>query len=444
MSKGADYVGFDWEKWETGEYPPLEYHSEKKLDLLHDYLVLYLEIVLKNTLGKEIQEITIIDGFAGGGIYQDGKVGSPLTILKAIEAAEELINNGRDKRTKIVPTCYFIEQDACAFACLEATLKSHGYGDRLDKTIHLRKKPFEKCVPEIVHAINQRHKGGGNRTIFFLDQCGYVKIPASLIKEIDIGLHQRAEFIVNFSITWLSEFISDKMVSNISASLKTLGLEGQVDLPALLKQRVELGGSWKHAVESHIGQAFHRATGIKFFSPFYIEPLNNHRGYWLLHLAQSSRARAAMTQIHWSKHNRSRHYGPKGYGILSYKPEINPEDYITGMAFNDTSRQDCSKILLEDYARLVTDEHKDGIAYEGLADLTANNTIADTKMLNDVVWELYETGQFDVRSPAGLKKRSRSLRPGDILVPNRQFIMPGIGAVTAPSNKKSKPAPLPS
>jgi len=435
MSKAADNIGFDWKQWQSGQLPPLEYHSEKKLELLRDYLVLYLKIVLRNAPGKEIQEITLIDGFAGGGIYQDSKFGSPLTILKAVEEAEALINFGRDKPTKIIPTCYFIEHDIDAHACLESCLKANGYGPKIGQTIHLRKQSFEKCVPEIVDAINTRHKRGGNRTIFFLDQCGYIKIPASLIQQIDQQLGGRAEFIINFSITWLSDFLSDKMADNISSSLIKLGLENHVNIQALLKQRLELGGSWKHAVESHIGQGFHQATGIKFFSPFYIEPHKNHRGYWLLHLAHSSRARAAMTEIHWSKHNRSRHYGPKGYGILSYKPDINQTDYIDGMAFDDTSRKDCTQILTGDFARLVHDEHKEGITYGQLADLTANNTIADTTMLNDVIWDLYASNQFDVQCPSGREKRTRKFSPKDILMPRKQMILNGVGDTVPPPKK---------
>ena len=44
MSKAADNIGFDWKQWKSGQLPTLELHSEKKLELLRDYLVLYLQI----------------------------------------------------------------------------------------------------------------------------------------------------------------------------------------------------------------------------------------------------------------------------------------------------------------------------------------------------------------------------------------------------------------
>src|SRR5438552_1359601 len=135
MSKKSDHGEFYWEHWQDGKLPELKDHSEKKLDLLRDYLVLYLEIVMKRTSGKAEQYVTIIDGFAGGGIYNGNKFGSPITILKAVEEAEARINQGREKKTRIIPICYFIEKDAKPFACLDATLRAHGYADRIGKTI---------------------------------------------------------------------------------------------------------------------------------------------------------------------------------------------------------------------------------------------------------------------------------------------------------------------
>ena len=150
MSKKSDHGQFFWKNWASGILPELEDHSEKKLDLLRDYLVLYLEIVMKGTSGKEEQYVTLIDGFAGGGLYNGDKFGSPITILKAVEEAEAKINLGREKITRIIPICYFIEKDANAFACLDATLKAHGYGDRIGKTIHLHRERFEKVAPVII------------------------------------------------------------------------------------------------------------------------------------------------------------------------------------------------------------------------------------------------------------------------------------------------------
>src|SRR5690348_6027506 len=103
MSKQSDHQRFYWKNWKTGKFPQLEIHSEKKLELLRDYLVLYLEIVTKGTAGKEYQYVTLVDGFAGGGVYDGQKLGSPITILKAVEEAEAKINQFRKKAIRIIP-----------------------------------------------------------------------------------------------------------------------------------------------------------------------------------------------------------------------------------------------------------------------------------------------------------------------------------------------------
>lgn len=437
MSKQSDHEQFYWKHWKSGKFPELENHSEKKLELLRDYLVLYLEIVTKGTAGKEQQYVTLVDGFAGGGIYSGEKLGSPITILKAVEEAEAKINMGREKTTRIIPICYFIEKNPDSFACLDAALRAHGYGDKIGKTIHLHRGQFEKVVPSIIADTNERHKRGGNRTIFFLDQCGWSKISATTIREISQKLHQRPEFIINFSISWLTDFLSHKTTESMTTSLQNLGLTGFVDIPEMMKLRLELGGHWEHAVEAHIGQGFHKATGISHFSPFYIEPEGNHRGYWLLHLAGSARARSAMTQIHWSKANRSKHYGAIGYDMLSYKPDLEQTQFITGMSFDEESQKKCAAALAVDLPRLLKDSHKQGITFKDFLDRISNKIMATSPMVQEVIWQICQTKEFEIRCPSGKTKTTAKLADGDIIMPRQQFYFEGL-SFSNPKNPSKK------
>jgi len=438
MSKKSDHEQFYWKYWKNGQLPELEDHSEKKLELLRDYLVLYLEIVTKGTSGKNEQYVTLVDGFAGGGIYAGKKFGSPITILKAVEEAEARINLGRDKPTRIIPICYYIEKDPDAFACLETTLKANGYGDRIGKTIHLHRERFETVAPAIVADINGRHKRGGNRTIFFLDQCGWSEISATTIRDLSQQLHQRPEFIVNFAISWLTDFISLKTLDAKKKSLVGLGLDGHVDLDAMMKRQMELGGHWMHAVEKHIGEGFHQATGIAYYSPFFIEPDGNHRGYWLLHLASSARARSAMTQIHWSKANRSKHYGHRGYDMLSFKPNSDTTEFIAGMSFDEESRKSCASILAEDLPRVIKDSHSGGISVKDFLDRITNKVIATAPMVYEVIAQLGQTKEFEIRSGLWNAKRTHTVSDDDLIIPRQQFFLPGV-EMPAPV-KKLKPA----
>lgn len=429
---------FLWRDWREDKFPALAPHSKCKLELLRDYLVEYLCIVLANAQGKELQYLTLIDGFAGGGIYVDGSHGSPLVILEAVREAEALINVTREKPVRIVPVCHFVEREANAYDCLYAQLNLAGYGSEIGKTIWLYRASFNDCVPSIVTDITQRHPRGGNRTIFFLDQFGYADIPANVIAYLDRALQGRAEFIVNFSIGWLADFLSEANAANYESTFRKLGIEGHVDVRELLRLRETLGGNWRHPVESMVGRAFHGATGIQFFSPFYIEPYDNHRGYWLLHLAQKQRARAAMTKVHWSKMNRSKHYGPRGYGILSYKPDLDQTQYLEGMRFDAQTRDHCQTLLAQDLGQLIREGFAGGVPFQTLADRTCNETIADSEMLEEALWLLYADNQIEIESITGLEKRARTFRPTDILRPRRQSYLPGLGvAAIAPSRRVS-------
>ena len=141
-SPGGKPSSFSWSGWQDGLFPSLADHSSKKLDLLRDYIVLYLRIVCQNVHGKESQPINFVDGFAGGGLYDGGHLGSPLVLLRAVEEAEAIINQGRTKKITLTPTYYFIEKSTDAFACLESTLKEQGYGHEIGKAIKLIRGDF--------------------------------------------------------------------------------------------------------------------------------------------------------------------------------------------------------------------------------------------------------------------------------------------------------------
>ncbi len=422
---------FSWSGWRDGRLPSLADHSGKKLDLLRDYIVLYLQILCQNIGGKDTQPINIVDGFAGGGVYQDKKFGSPLVLLQAVREAEALINATRTKPLTIKPTYYFIEKKGDAFDCLRETLIAAGYGPEIGKSIKLIEGDFTEHADKVVDDILIRHPRKGGRTIFFLDQCGYVQVSPRLINRIHTRLHEKSEFIINFAINWLSDFLAQK--SGYEQILTNLEINQHVSLKELLALKETLP-DWRHVVESKIGEGLRCACGMPFFSPFYIQPEDNHRGYWLLHLAPVSRARAAMTTIHWRTANRSKHFGPKGLGILSYKAEVDQSLYLTGMSFNETTRVECSNLLVEDLARAIRDEFPAGTTFKALEEYCTNRTIADEEMLADAIWTLIDDHTVTAHSPSGQEKRGRTLAEDDHIAFNNQlplFVLP----ISSPRSK---------
>ena len=71
--------------WHPNDPPPLlEDHSKAKLSVLRLYLRAYFDR-LGNIPARDEFKLDLIDGFAGGGTFRDGKVitsGTPLIMLE--------------------------------------------------------------------------------------------------------------------------------------------------------------------------------------------------------------------------------------------------------------------------------------------------------------------------------------------------------------------------
>lgn len=101
-------------RWHPDDRPPrIEAHSKAKLDLLRDYLRAYFDRLNVRPFREEFK-LDLIDGFSGGGLFQDGTgnpvIGSPLVMLKASQAAETRLNLNRQKPLKINCKFYFCDK----------------------------------------------------------------------------------------------------------------------------------------------------------------------------------------------------------------------------------------------------------------------------------------------------------------------------------------------
>lgn len=179
-------------------------------------------------------------------------------------------------------------------------------------------------------------------------------------------------------------------------------------------------------MESEIGPAYKKISGMPFFSPFYIEPADSHRGYWLLHLAPHERARSAMLDVHWRYANSHRHFGHVGLNMLAFKPEADPTGYLEGMSFGALTRETAKQKLSEDFARVIRDSHADGISFEQFAALYGNKTIANNSLMGEVISELTAQSELLVTGPKGSQKRSNIIHDDDIIFPCNQLLLPSM------------------
>ena len=410
---------FNWTGWNDGKLPTLEPHSQAKLSVLGDYVTDYICILCANSFGRDVFKISLVDGFAGGGAYDGQKQGSPFVLLQAVAAAETKINATRDKPIKIDCHYYFVEKDQVNFDCLQFQLQQSIYKSELGKTIFLLRGAFHEHQTQIVAKTKERFTRGGSRVIFFLDHCGYTDVHPLMLRNISEQLNKKAEYIINFAVSWLTDFIGDE--SKLTAMLSNLGLESELTAKELIEAKERSGFDWRYLIESRIGTAYRKVAGAAFFSPFYIAPIDNHRGYWLLHLAPHIRARSAMLGVHWANANGHLHFGHLGLNMLSYKPEADQGGYLNGFAF-DAMTKDSAKVGLKtDFARVIRDSHTDGISFQEFANHYCNSTIADEELMSQTMAELSAENEIIIRGPKGRPKRSESVSPKDIILPCNQL-----------------------
>jgi three-Cys-motif partner protein len=116
-------------EWKLGQpLPVLGAHSVAKHDISEQYLGIYIER-LTRTPSQTMLNLTIVDGFSGGGLYQQGSVevdGSPLRLLAAVETAEKALNAARAKGFDVRADFFFIDANPHHVAFLQDVLRKRG------------------------------------------------------------------------------------------------------------------------------------------------------------------------------------------------------------------------------------------------------------------------------------------------------------------------------
>lgn len=205
--------------WIWGDPPPLlKRHSEVKHALLRNYLIDYFLTLVSMPQQDKIQ-LTIVDGFCGGGLYQNESgqevPGSPLVILEAIREAEVLVNVRQERRKPIKIDVELICIDDCSYALdyLGHVLDERGYGGGVATgIIKLVKGKFaDHCGTAIQRAHSRSPRSG--RGLFVLDQYGYSAVPMSCLRDIFAKL-KHAEVILTFYIDSLISYLNEKNLAD--------------------------------------------------------------------------------------------------------------------------------------------------------------------------------------------------------------------------------------
>jgi len=142
--------------WRIGDEPPkIGIHSLAKHRVYEEYVTHYIQVLNTNPRIPEFR-LTLIDGFAGGGVYRDPLnnshyPGSPLRLIKATEAATAAVNVKRQQESIRAPFTlqaeyFFIEKKKSNYEYLSRYLSEQGLGTRFEKDIFLLCSEFSPLM----------------------------------------------------------------------------------------------------------------------------------------------------------------------------------------------------------------------------------------------------------------------------------------------------------
>lgn len=385
----------------------LEDHTRKKHAVLRHYLRDYL-ITRCQIPHQQKFRLILVDGFAGGGVYADDSFGSPLLFVDELAKTTAEINALRATNglRPVAVECLLILNDADEGVTQQlrsniAPLlkKLAAENQHLNVEIEFHSKRFEDLYPAIVQRINNARC---RNVIFNLDQCGYSAVTGQVVADI-INRWRSAEVFLTFAIESLLAFLSPTngfsglaYDSELLARMDTLRADSQQ-----LLTKKEWMGEAERIVYSHFKQC------APYVSPFSI---NNPDGwqYWLMHFANSHRARQVYNDILHKDSAVQAHYGRPGLSMLSYDPSTEGQLYL----FDPDSRESARNALVDEIPALIA-ESGDAML---VSDFYASAYSATPAHTDDIHEMIILNPDIDVITETGGKRRTAgAIRQSDTL-----------------------------
>ncbi len=391
-------------------------HSKRKHKVLREYFFQYL-ITRCQLPQRERFRLAIVDGFAGGGRYECGSPGSPIIFLEELKHAIETININRAAQnlSAIEISCLLILNDAdkdviellrSNVAPVHAAIKEAT--PKLDIHIEYLNDAFSTAyVRTRAVLLENRYRN----VIFNLDQCGHSHVERESLIDM-MRSFPSAEIFYTFMISSLVSFLQK---NNLPLLKKQLGYLGLRDSEYDALDGVMNNTQWLGAAEQMVFESL--KVVAPFTSPFSINNPNGWR-YWLIHFANSYRARQVYNNILHDNSSSQAHFGRSGLNMLSYDPTHESGSLYL---FDVSGRREAKRQLLDDVPRLIS-ESGDVIHVGAFYESIYNSTPAHMDDIHDAI---IENPDIEVVTPGGGERRkANTIRSGDVLKLKRQRSFP--------------------
>lgn len=379
----------------------LDEHTRRKHKVLRDYFSQYIAVRCQLPQMERFR-LAVVDGFSGGGRYKGGEPGSPVILIEELRAAFDAVNTHRKTQGlgEVEIECLFVFNDESQ-AAIEL-LKTHvapllaeirSSRPKLHLRVEYFTDTFERSYPAMKALVE---RGRFRSALFNLDQCGHAHVDRRTLVDI-MRSFPSPEIFYTFAIEALIAFLEKD-----ASQLGRFGLSnGQLaDLRQPMSKQTWLGLAERIVFEAFQGCA-------PFNSPFSIHNPDGWR-YWLIHFANSHRARQVYNNVLHKSGASQAHYGRSGLNMLSYNPKQEGALYL----FDVTGRQLAKDQLMEDIPRVISDSgNAITVAdfYEGIYNATAAHT-------DDIHSAIIENPDLQVVTEAGGERRkSNTIIVSDVI-----------------------------
>ncbi len=269
----------------------------------------------------------------------------------------------------------------------------------LNIEIEFYNQKFEQLYPTIRNNLLLKKY---RNVLFNLDQCGYSKIDLNTIQNI-MGTWEKAEIFLVFAIEGMTTYLSPDRNKN-KVQLLDQNLEKEI------YRQIEQGeginkAEWMGSAERMI---FNHLKGYaNYSSPFSINNPDGWR-YWLVHFANSYRAREVYNDVLHDNAEEQAHFGRSGLNMLSYNSGNEGKLYL----FNNDAREDAKKELYNDIPNLLN-KYSNGILVADFCASIYNETAAHSDDIREMI---IENSDIEVITPKkGVRKKANTIKNSDLL-----------------------------
>jgi len=310
-------------KWgaDGGELPTIDPHTKAKHQIIEEYIEnLIITLYGKTRYGE--RTFTFIDGFCGGGMYDDQESsrkseGSPIKIIKAVRSAHKKCKREYPLNVKYI----FIDNKKNHINCLknysmlEAGLEelvnqqqheiSGDFGSLIEQCEFIC-SDFENIVSYCIYIAGNR-KG---HSFFLIDPFGWSHVSMSSIRRINTL--KGSEILYTYMIDYLKRFAMGKHSDDTTNFNKILEASGYYELENFKElEKVEAQRYFRN--ESL--RLFRDKGNAKYAHTFSLIPRGYIVLYYLMHFSQNITALQVMRDTLWKYNNLYHFFEFEVYGF---------------------------------------------------------------------------------------------------------------------------------